>query len=218
MTGVLRDPRRGAVPRTSAARGGAPNLGPRAAAGNRAALLSAAREVFGTAGTGAPLSAVAKRAGVGQGSLYRHFPERLDLVVAVFEEQVVLVEELAATGVALPDLLGLVTRHAVDSVAFVDLVRSGEPDRRVVALGDRVAAVLGARLDEAVASGAAPAGTTPDDLLLAVAMVAGGLSGSDGDARVRRAERAWELLGFEVRIPAPDGADPSHGGAGRGHR
>lgn len=205
MTGALRDPRRGEVPRTPARRGGAPNLGPRAAAGNRAALLAAAREVFGTAGTGAPLSAVARRAGVGQGSLYRHFPERLDLVVAVFEEQVVLVEELAATDVALPDLLGLVTRHAVDSVAFVDLVRSGEPDQRVVALGDRVAAVLGSRLDQAVAAGTAPAGTTPDDLLLAVAMVAGGLSGADGEARSRRAERGWELLGFEVRIPASGG-------------
>jgi AcrR family transcriptional regulator len=184
-------------------RGGAPNLGPRAAAGNRAALLAAAREVFGTAGTGAPLSAVAKRAGVGQGSLYRHFPERVDLVVAVFEEQVVAVEELAtASGVGLPDLLGLVTRHAVESVGFVDLVRSGVPDGRLAGLGDRVVVALGTRLDDAIAAGDAPPGTTPDDLLLAVSMVAGGLSGVDTADRMPRAARAWELLGFEVRIPA----------------
>lgn len=203
MTGVLRDPRRGDVPRTPARRGGAPNLGPRAAAGNRAALLAAAREVFGSAGTGAPLSAVAKRAGVGQGSLYRHFPERLDLVVAVFEEQVVAVEELAAASDAgLPDLLGLVTQHAVDSVAFVDLVRPGVSDGRLDALGERVAVVLGTRLDGALASGEAPPGTTPDDLLLAVSMVAGGLSGVAEADRMRRAKRAWELLRFEVRVPA----------------
>ncbi|PUB29914.1 TetR family transcriptional regulator [Promicromonospora sp. AC04] len=202
MTGVLRDPRRGDVPRTPARRGGAPNLGPRAAAGNRAALLEAAREVFGSVGTGAPLSAVAKRAGVGQGSLYRHFPDRLDLVVAVFEEQVVAVEELAATpGVELPDLLGLVTRHAVDSVGFVDLVRSGVPDGRVVAQGERVAVALGTRLAGAIAAGEVPAGTTPDDLLLAVAMVAGGLSQAGEADRVRKATRSWELLGIEVRIP-----------------
>jgi AcrR family transcriptional regulator len=202
MTGVLRDPRRGEVPRVPARRGGAPNLGPRAAAGNRAALLKAAREVFGSAGTNAPLSAVAKRAGVGQGSLYRHFPERLDLVSAVFEEQVAAVEELAAApGVGLPDLLGLVTRHAVDSVAFVDLVRSGEPDPRFLALGERVAVVLGTRLERAIADGEVPAGTTSDDLLLAVAMVAGGLSQAGEADRMRRAARAWDLLGIEVRIP-----------------
>jgi len=209
MTGVLRDPRPGALPHGTAVphgttrRGGAPNLGPRAAAGNRAALLAAAREVFGSAGTDAPLSAVAKRAGVGQGSLYRHFPDRLDLVVAVFEEQVVAVEELAATsGADLADLLGLVTRNAVDSVGFVDLVRSRVPaDARIVALGERVAAALGTRLAGATGSGAVPAGTTSDDLLLAVAMMAGGLSQAEGEDRVRRARRAWELLGLEVRIP-----------------
>ncbi|GAA2218030.1 TetR/AcrR family transcriptional regulator [Promicromonospora sukumoe] len=209
MTGVLRDPRPGALPHGTAVphgttrRGGAPNLGPRAAAGNRAALLAAAREIFGSGGTDAPLSAVAKRAGVGQGSLYRHFPDRLDLVVAVFEEQVVAVEELAATPDAdLADLLGLVTRNAVDSVGFVDLVRSRVPaDERIVALGERVAAALGTRLAGATGSGDVPAGTTSDDLLLAVAMMAGGLSQAEGEDRVRRARRAWELLGLEVRIP-----------------
>ncbi|WP_084468190.1 TetR/AcrR family transcriptional regulator [Promicromonospora sukumoe] len=206
MTGVLRDPRRGEVPRSPARRGGAPNLGPRAAAGNRAALLDAAREVFGSVGTSAPLSAVAKRAGVGQGSLYRHFPDRLDLVVAVFEEQVVTLEDAAAAPDAdLRDLLGLVTRHAIDSVGFVDLVRSSVPaDERIVALGERVAVALGTRLETATAAGTVPPGTTSDDLLLAVAMTAGALSQAEGADRVRRACRAWELLRIEVRIP--DGA------------
>jgi AcrR family transcriptional regulator len=203
MTGVLRDPRRGGVPHVPARRGGVPNPGPRAAAGNRAALLAAAREVFGSAGTGAPLSAVAKRAGVGQGSLYRHFPERIDLVVAVFEERVAAMEELAATpGVGLPDLLGLVTRHAVESVGFVDVVRSGVHDGRVADLSGRVAVALWTRLEDARAAGDVPPGTTSADLLLAVAMVVGGLSGVGTADRVPTAARAWELLGFEVRIPA----------------
>ena len=65
-----------------------PNLGPSAGPGNRRALIVAAREIFAEDGLAAPFSAVAKRAGVGQGSLYRHFPDRLALAVAVFDENI----------------------------------------------------------------------------------------------------------------------------------
>ncbi|MFB9629003.1 TetR/AcrR family transcriptional regulator [Nonomuraea helvata] len=56
---------------------GSTNRGPGAAVRNRAALIAAAREVFAAAGYDAPLSMVARVAGVGQGSLYRHFPDRV---------------------------------------------------------------------------------------------------------------------------------------------
>jgi AcrR family transcriptional regulator len=49
---------------------------------SRQALLSAAGELFVSAGLDAPLEAVARRAGVGI-ALYRHFPDRLALVTAV---------------------------------------------------------------------------------------------------------------------------------------
>ena len=61
---------------------------------NRELLISAARKVFGAQGAGAPMEAIAKEAGVGVGTLYRHFPNRIDLVEAVYESDV---EELAAT-------------------------------------------------------------------------------------------------------------------------
>jgi AcrR family transcriptional regulator len=50
---------------------------------NRKALLSAAREVFANHGVDAPLDLVAKRAGLGNATLYRHFPTRQDLVVKI---------------------------------------------------------------------------------------------------------------------------------------
>jgi AcrR family transcriptional regulator len=50
-------------------------------------LLDAARAAFAEHGTDAPLDDIAKRAGVGSGTLYRHFPTRLDLVEAVFRLQ-----------------------------------------------------------------------------------------------------------------------------------
>lgn len=57
-------------------------------------LLSAAREVFATQGGGASMEAIAKEAGVGVGTLYRHFPKRIDIVEAVYREDV---DELLAT-------------------------------------------------------------------------------------------------------------------------
>lgn len=179
------------------------NLGPRAAAGNRAALLAAAREIFAEDGIRAPLSAVSRRAGVGQGSLYRHFPDRIDLVVAVFEEQVEAVEAVAADpGVRLADLLGIVTRHAIESTAFVDLVRSSTaPDARLRALGTRVAAALATHLPAALAAGEVREELTESDLLLAVSMVATAVTHVAEDERLAVASRAWELLGIEVRLP-----------------
>ena len=64
-------------------RPGKANRGPIAGPSNRRALLAAAREVYRDVGFNAPFSAVARRAGVGQGSLYRHFPDRIALGVVV---------------------------------------------------------------------------------------------------------------------------------------
>jgi AcrR family transcriptional regulator len=55
---------------------------------NRARLLTAATAAFAEKGADAPLEDIARRAGVGIGTLYRHFPARLDLQAAVFRSQV----------------------------------------------------------------------------------------------------------------------------------
>jgi AcrR family transcriptional regulator len=55
---------------------------------NHARLIAAATQTFGEKGAGAPLEEIARRAGVGIGTLYRHFPTRLDLQAAVFRTQV----------------------------------------------------------------------------------------------------------------------------------
>jgi AcrR family transcriptional regulator len=66
-----------------------PPVGMRAdARRSRAKLLQAATEAFGQHGADAPLEDIARRAGVGIGTLYRHFPTRLDLQSAVFLSQV----------------------------------------------------------------------------------------------------------------------------------
>src|SRR3954466_10062231 len=51
-------------------------------------LLAAAREAFTEAGRSASLEEIARRAGVGIGTLYRHFPTRADLVQAIYVDEV----------------------------------------------------------------------------------------------------------------------------------
>ena len=52
------------------------------------AIIQAATEVFAKSGVDAPVREIAERAGVGIGTVYRHFPQRSDLIVAVFQTQV----------------------------------------------------------------------------------------------------------------------------------
>ncbi len=63
---------------------------------NLAALLSAATEVFATSGVDAPVREIAERAGVGLGTVYRHFPQRSDLIVAVMQSHVEACADAAA--------------------------------------------------------------------------------------------------------------------------
>ena len=67
------------------------------AAGNRARIIRAAREMIASGGE-VRLNAIAKEAGVGQGTLYRHFPTREDLLAEVYREDV---GELVAAAPAL---------------------------------------------------------------------------------------------------------------------
>ena len=68
------------------------------AARNRSRILDAARETFAESGTDASLEEVARRADVGIGTLYRHFPTRASLIEHVYRD---LVDELCATAPAL---------------------------------------------------------------------------------------------------------------------
>jgi AcrR family transcriptional regulator len=74
---------------------------------NEQTLLDAAAAVFVASGVEAPVRDIAARAGVGMGTIYRHFPTRADLVIAVYRHQV---EACAEAGPAL--LARSATPHA----------------------------------------------------------------------------------------------------------
>jgi AcrR family transcriptional regulator len=70
---------------------------------NYEALLAAGRIVLALSGADAPLEEVARRAGVGQGTLYRHFPTREHLFVALLKERVDLLDRSARDLIEAPD-------------------------------------------------------------------------------------------------------------------
>ena len=171
------------------------NRGPAAAAENRRALIAAAREVYAEGGLGAPFSAVAKRAGVGQGSLYRHFPDRTALAVAVFEENVADLEAYTADRQrTVDDLLDRVVDQAVSSTALIELITADINDPRVQPLGKRFGAVVSALVARERAAGRIGDHIDADDVNMAVGMLATELARADAASRPAVARRARALF------------------------
>ncbi|WP_255556249.1 TetR/AcrR family transcriptional regulator [Tessaracoccus palaemonis] len=152
------------------------NRGPAAAPANRAALLKAARRLFSRDGYHVALSAIAREAGVGQGVLYRHFPRRFDLALAVFEENFVALEELAASADgpgAFGDLFSLLVDFTIDSTAFIDMVLDAQTEYPSDIGLERLSALIGEPLARAREAGLADPTWTVGDVVLVIHMLHG---------------------------------------------
>ena len=174
------------------------NRGPAAAAENRAAIIRAAQEVFAESGLAAPYSAIAKRAGVGQGSLYRNFPTRQSLAFVAFDDNLTQIEAAVEAGGGLADVLRMISQQAVASGAFIELIAQHPDDPHGVALAAKLTAIVEATFEQGLASGTVPPGFTVPDLLVAIQLVAG--AASVGLAREREAlvARGWQLMGIRI--------------------
>jgi AcrR family transcriptional regulator len=151
--------------------------------------------VFATTGFDAPLSLIARRAGVGQGSLYRHFPDRASIALAVFEDNISDLETVAAQPESTLDaVLSLMIDQLVDSIALIEMIDPVTTDPRLVALNMRMKNLFMGKLDIARAAGVIRRDVTTDDLLLALAMLAALLARTDVSSRRDVAARAWALL------------------------
>ncbi|ALV45938.1 hypothetical protein MB46_11025 [Arthrobacter alpinus] len=170
------------------------NLGPSAGPANRAALIAAAREVFAESGFMAPLSSVAKLAGVGQGSLYRHFPDRISLAVAVFDDNITALEQLgAAPDSTLVDLFDSVAEQVIASTALIDMITS-ERDERTEHLATRMTAVAAALLDGDQEQGRIAHHVEAADVMLAISMLAMLLARTPVSERADAAARARAIF------------------------
>ncbi|MFD4571030.1 TetR/AcrR family transcriptional regulator [Streptomyces sp. NPDC058417] len=153
-------------------------------------MLDAAAEVFVTSGIDAPIRAIAARAGVGLGTLYRHFPTRADLVTAVYQHQIEACAEagprlLAESGTPFAALRGwidlftdfLVTKHGLADALRSDSERFGALHAQFL---DRLMPVCGDLLDAAVAAGEIRPGVQPYELMRGIGNLC---AGHDGDPR-----------------------------------
>ncbi|HLS93104.1 MAG TPA: helix-turn-helix domain-containing protein [Microbacterium sp.] len=144
------------------------NRGPAAAAENRRALIHAARELFAERGFAVPFSAIARRAGVGQASLYRHFPDKVAIGIAVFDENLALLE---GEHLRMREFLERIADQARASTSLLEALvadRSGA----AAELQTRLRAIIGGILDRERAEGALDARVSVDDAVAAVSMVA----------------------------------------------
>jgi AcrR family transcriptional regulator len=144
---------------------------------NRDRLLAAAKAVFSAGGPDASLEAVARRADVGIGTLYRHFPTREALYEAVYRHEVEQLGELAEElkGEASPvEALRLWLRSNVEFVATkkgmsAALALAAQANSELMAFSyDRLTKAVGALLDRAVAAGEIRGDVGPEDLLRAL--------------------------------------------------
>jgi AcrR family transcriptional regulator len=154
----------------------ASNRGRAVAQANRQALLSAARPIFAARGYTAPLSAVARAAGVSQGVLYRHFPDRRALGLAVFEENFTELEGLA-TSVVGPECFATVWRqlvaYIVECSAIIEMVIDIRAELPAAVSDERLRLLLIEPLSRAQDAGLADPAWTSDDVLLLTRMVYG---------------------------------------------
>jgi AcrR family transcriptional regulator len=144
---------------------------------NHDRLVVAAREVFSTQGSDASMEAIAHQAGVGAGTLYRHFPRRIDLVEAVYRndvDELWLAAEKAVANhepwEALVDWLDAFLRYSLGKRVFLTELREWlekNPELRLSSR-ERVEQSFTLVLENAQRAGVARADIDGSDLMLLV--------------------------------------------------
>jgi len=162
---------------------------------NRIRLLETAKAAFAEKGSGASLDEIARTAGVGAGTLYRHFPTRDALIEAVYRNET---EQLVAAATRLAETHPPITALRQWLLLFVDYMATkhgmyealnsivGGTSDLYSASTAQVKQAIAGLIDRAVASGEIRLNLDPLDLLRALAGVANISSGPDGKQAAKR--------------------------------
>jgi AcrR family transcriptional regulator len=162
---------------------------------NRDRILEVAKQAFTRSGADTSLDDIAKQAGVGPGTLYRHFPTREELLVAVYRTEM---EKLAAAEGKLTATLPPIEALRAWLLLFVDTVAAkqiiapalntlvGDPKKVFEASHTQIWEVVGALVKRAIKSGDIRKDLDPVDLLRALIGVANVASSPDWQQSARR--------------------------------
>jgi AcrR family transcriptional regulator len=166
---------------------------------NREAIIAAFTELLASDGADVPLYRVARRAGVGQATLYRHFPERGLLAMAVYDHRLQHLTELGAARADDPSaFVELMQELIVEETRTPGLLRllrgAAEGERYYRGLRQRALELLAAPLERAKTAGVVRADVQLDDVGIIFAMMAGAVQEADTTRRPQVARRALELL------------------------
>jgi AcrR family transcriptional regulator len=175
---------------------------------NEQALLKAAAAVFVASGVDAPVREIAAKAGVGMGTIYRHFPTRADLIVAVYRHQVeacadagpALLRSSATAHAALAEWIDLFVDFLVTKHGLAAALGSDDPGFEALHAYflDRLVPVCGKLVEAAAEAGEIRADVDAYELMRAVgSLCAGGGNDSRYDAH-----RMVKLLIAGLRSPA----------------
>lgn len=183
----------------------------------RAQLLDAADAVFTAHGVNVPLEQIIAHARVGRATLYRQFPDRQALLLALMERSA---EHLSAYARQLPPqpdnffaLLAHMAERTVRSPALVDYWRTTSlSDARFTAVRQRVWDVFAPALARAQSAGLVRADIGPSDIALLSGMLAAAQRGPTEAARRRLSQQALDILRRGL-LPSSAVQTPSEGAA-----
>lgn len=158
---------------------------------NRDRILDMAREAF-AADPDASLNSIAKAAGIGAGTLYRHFPNREALVLGVYRKEIQALVDLAPALAAEHPPLEAFARWC-DRLADYGRIKHGLADAIHAAVTDRdhretywpMVGAVGHLLRACEASGEFRAGTDPEDVLLLLGFLWRIKPGAAGEAQAK---------------------------------
>ncbi|HWI72987.1 MAG TPA: helix-turn-helix domain-containing protein [Baekduia sp.] len=173
---------------------------------NRKALTVAATAAFRQDGLDIPVDEIARRAGVGVATLYRHFPTKLDLILAVTETVLDELRAAAEAALAAPeraDVLAVFLAAAMEQQqvnrGFVEAIGQGAlPDGALGLLNEHALATIAPVVDAAHAAGTLDPSYDAEDLLVAMRM----LGAPASSLRPRAPERYLALVLGGLARPA----------------
>ena len=176
---------------------------------NRERLLAAASDAFATAGVGTSLEDIARRAGVGIGTLYRHFPSRDALVAAAYRQEVARLADAAINSGA-AERADVALRLWMDRFVGYAATKRGMGEALQAAMASdsalygesyaRLTGAVDALVEAAVESGTIRADARGEDVLRALGAV---WMIRDGEDREAQAARVLDLIVDGLRFGAP---------------